>query len=233
MPFLLSSHYRRSINYTLDNMNQSKANYQKLVSTMRKIHEMEPSGEETHLVERVKEARDAFFEAMDRDFDTPVAIAELMSLFRDLNREILEEGASITKDFKEAFFAFIRDVDRVLGIFPNLDQVLELGIHRPLEDKEVLLEAVLELLRKTQQALEDASVALPGELIERHGDVLERARQGKEAPLEIPEDLDVLLDEAVSAIKDVRSKLREEKMYDLSDEIREKLRDLGIPVEDQ
>jgi cysteinyl-tRNA synthetase len=180
--FLLSSHYRKSVNYSLDNMDQTKKNYEKLITTIQKINDSSAIEKETdamkELISNIDAAEFNLIEAMDDDFNTPVAIAEIMTIFREINRVILEENQEINIKFKDRFFKFIQDLDQIFGIFPNLKEQLKGGLIIPKDEKDKLINSLLDILKNT------------------------------------------------------RNKLREKKIYDISDEIRDKLRNLGINIED-
>ncbi|MBA7505325.1 Cysteine--tRNA ligase [subsurface metagenome] len=180
--FLISSHYRKSINYSLENMKQIEKNYEKLLNTIKKINQIplikESSSEVDNLLLKINHAESNIIEAMDDDFNTPIAIAELLSLIRELNREILEKNLKITQEIKDKFFEFIAKIDKIFGIFPNLEQkISEYGIDS-MDEKDKLIKALLNIIAET------------------------------------------------------RVKLREKKIFDISDDIREKLKELGINIED-
>ncbi|MHA1490152.1 MAG: cysteine--tRNA ligase [Promethearchaeota archaeon] len=181
--FLISSHYRSSINYSLEIMDQAEKNYNKILNTFKKIKNAEPVKKEiiemNDLISKIDKTESKIIEAMDDDFDTPVAIAEVMSLFREINQVILERKANITDEFKDRFFKFMEDIDKIFGIFPALKKELKLGFKGSLDDKDNLIQAL------------------------------------------------------VNIIADMRIKLRKLKLYSISDELREKLRELGISLEDQ
>lgn len=75
--FMLSSHYRGPINYSLDQLEQADAALVRLYTALRdipRIHELQPS---IHT--------ERFCEAMDDDFNTPEAFAVLQTLARSIN----------------------------------------------------------------------------------------------------------------------------------------------------
>jgi cysteinyl-tRNA synthetase len=75
--FMLSSHYRGPINYSLEQLEQADAALVRLYTALRelpRIHEVQPD---------VHTGR--FCEAMDDDFNTPEALAVLQSLARSIN----------------------------------------------------------------------------------------------------------------------------------------------------
>ncbi|TFG22082.1 MAG: cysteine--tRNA ligase [Promethearchaeota archaeon] len=181
--FLFSSHYRSSINYSLDNMNQAQKNYNRLLSTIRNIHELTiqdiSSKNIKELILEIEKAEKSIIKAMDDDFNTPIALAEFLRLFRVINREVLENKLPINKDFKDKFFNFVDNMNKIFGLFPNLKSQLALGDEVSLDEKGATIQNLLKI------------------------------------------------------IYDVRAELRTRKIYDLSDNIRDKLKELGINVEDK
>ncbi|MFX1322253.1 MAG: cysteine--tRNA ligase [Promethearchaeota archaeon] len=180
--FLISSHYRSSINYSLENLKQAEKNYNKLINIIKKINDLttasKSSKELKKLISQIDKAESNIIRAMDDDFDTPVAIAEIMSLIRELNKAILEQKVEITEEFKDRFFKFIENIDLIFGFFPTLKKELKSGVMGTTDEKDKLVKDLIEI------------------------------------------------------ISDIRTQLRKRNIYDLSDKIREKLRELGINIED-
>jgi len=75
--FMLGSHYRGPINYTPESLQQADAGLERLYLALRGVA---PASART-----ATEATARFTGAMDDDFNTPVAVAELQSLARELN----------------------------------------------------------------------------------------------------------------------------------------------------
>ncbi|MFX0178264.1 MAG: cysteine--tRNA ligase [Candidatus Hodarchaeota archaeon] len=181
--FLLSSHYRSSINYSLDTMSQAEKSYNRLINTIKKINDIQTiesdSKETKKLILLIDKAQSNIVRAMDNDFDTPVAIAELMTLIRGLNKKLVEEKLEISDRFKDRFFKFVEDIDRIFGFFPTLKKELKLGFVGLFGEEGEIIKNLIELLTST------------------------------------------------------RNELRKRKIFDLSDEIRKKLKEIGIEIEDQ
>jgi len=160
--FLISSHYRKSINYSLENMKQIEKNYEKLLNTIKKIFQIPPikerSSEVDNLLLKINDTESNIIEVMDDDFNTPVAIAELLSLIRELNREILEKNLKITQEFKDKFFEFMTKIDKIFGIFPNLEQrISEYGINS-MDEKDKLIKALLNIIAETRVKLREKKI---------------------------------------------------------------------------
>ena len=75
--FMLSSHYRGPINYSLENLEQADAALERLYNALQDV-EAAPAAPVTDATQR-------FLAAMDDDLNTPVAIAELQGLARVVN----------------------------------------------------------------------------------------------------------------------------------------------------
>jgi cysteinyl-tRNA synthetase len=74
---MLGSHYRGPINYTPESLQQADAGLERLYLALRGVAPAALAG--------AGAATARFTEAMDDDFNTPVAVAELQSLARELN----------------------------------------------------------------------------------------------------------------------------------------------------
>ena len=181
--YLISSHYRSSNNYTPDSMEPAKKTYNRLINTIKKVNDAEfsekPSKQLDALTNKIVESKNKIVEAMDDDFDTPVALAELLTLFREINKAILQDGLKIDQSFKDQFFNYIEFIEEIFGIFPFLK-----------------------------------SKALPFSTVGT-------------------DEKDNLIKNLINLVIETRAKLREKKLYDLSDLIRDRLKELGLDIEDK
>ena len=75
--FMLSSHYRGPINYSVDNLDLADAGLERIYLALRGL---EPPQTLTRSA-----ASERFATAMDDDFNTPLAISELQQLAREIN----------------------------------------------------------------------------------------------------------------------------------------------------
>jgi len=101
--FILSSHYRGPINYSLDQLEQADSALLRMYTALRDLPAVAP-------VETEYTAR--FREVMDDDFNTPEAIAVLQTITRELN-----SAKSAGKQAKAAALgAELRSLGAVLGL---------------------------------------------------------------------------------------------------------------------
>ena len=181
--YLISSHYRSSNNYTPDSMEPAKRTYNRIINTIKKVNDAEfsekPSKQLDVLTNKIIESRDKIIEAMNDDFDTPVALAELLTLFREINKAILQDGLKINQSFKDQFFNYIEFIEELFGIFPFLKSKMSPFSTVDTDEKDNLIKNLINLIIET------------------------------------------------------RTKLREKNLYDISDLIRDRLKELGLDIEDK
>jgi cysteinyl-tRNA synthetase len=76
--FILSSHYRSPLNYSFEQLNEAETALDRLYTALRGVNVVNTSV--------LPEYRSRFEQAMDDDFNTPVAVSVLFDLARDLNK---------------------------------------------------------------------------------------------------------------------------------------------------
>jgi len=105
--FLVASHYRGPINYTLENLQQADATLGGLYTALR-------GAPTSHLPADAEQWRNEFRAAMDDDFNTPKALAVLQKLARELN-EARAQGETCLARVGE-LAALFRELGAVLGL---------------------------------------------------------------------------------------------------------------------
>ena len=181
--YLISSHYRSSNNYTPGSLEPAKKTYNRLINTIKKVNDAEfgenPSNQLATLTEKVIKSKEKIVEAMADDFDTPVALAELLTLFREINKALLQDSVKINQSFKDQFFNYIEFIEEIFGIFPFLKSKTSPFSTADADEKDNLIKNLINLIIET------------------------------------------------------RTKIREKKLYDISDLIRDRLKELGLDIEDK
>jgi cysteinyl-tRNA synthetase len=121
--FILSSHYRGPINYSLDQLEQADSGLQRIYTALRELPAVP-------VVESEHSAR--FREVMDDDFNTPEAIAVLQNMAREMN-----SAKAAGEQAKAAVLAAeLRALGAVLGLAQvDPDQWARLGV--TLSDAEI------------------------------------------------------------------------------------------------
>lgn len=128
--FILASHYRSPINYSAENLNSAKSALERFYLTLRDF----PSLPKMNLEEN--EFAQRFFAAMDDDFNTPIAIAVLFDLVREINR-YKEEGDRSTA---EKLAVQLKQLAEILGILQHQpNEFLQQGINTDQQEKVTAL----------------------------------------------------------------------------------------------
>jgi cysteinyl-tRNA synthetase len=111
---LLSSHYRKQLNFTWTGMDQAEEAIRRIVDFRTRLDTVTGDGVHPHVPESVQKARDAFRSALEHDLNTAAALAAVFDLVRDVNAAIDAREMSATE--AAAVRQAIDDFDRVLGV---------------------------------------------------------------------------------------------------------------------
>ena len=164
--FLMSGHYRSQLNYGEDNLNQARSALERLYNALRNTDaSAAPAGGEEF------EAR--FREAMDDDFNTPVAYSALFDLAREVNRLKGEDAAAAN-----GLAARLRQLAAVLGLLAqDPEQFLQSGVN--INDEEVAqIEALIKMRLDARQAKDWAQADVARDQLNALGIILEDGPAG-------------------------------------------------------
>lgn len=207
--FLLSTHYRSPLDFSLDSMKEAKKSYARLRNTLdllggvldEKVESCafrgQLSSEADAFRNRILDLVMEYEEAMDDDFNTAMALAALFKMGREINSYINRENSQLDD-------GDLHVLRLVRNIFVKLLGVLGLN---PGEGRKLNDECGIKL-REIIASLESIS------------------------PDFLPEQLPSTPEELLKVLLDVREEARRQKNYRLADMVRENLRGIGIILED-
>jgi len=118
--FFASSHYRSPIDFSEENLRSSKELLDKLYATYDKVQTLLERGEDATTVREgqsspiVSEHKERFIKAMDDDFNTPAAIAALVSLTKEVEKYIL---SGFNEKTLREILETLKQMGSILGIF--------------------------------------------------------------------------------------------------------------------
>jgi len=171
--FLISAHYRSPLDFNEDALRSAKRRFERLMNALRRLNDLpmreDETAEDRRLLLEIKDGKMRFEEAMDDDFNTPLAISALMGMAKAINN-YADVNDNIEGRIKR----------RILKIFTDLLEVL--GIR---------WEAEMEASYNNR-----------------------------------------LLEDVISILVDVRNELRKRMDWETADRIRDRLRSIGIILED-
>jgi cysteinyl-tRNA synthetase len=160
---LLSAHYRSPLNFSAELLEQAEATLESLYSTLRAVQEIE-------LDVDVPLADEPFYQALNDDLNTPVAIAEIHALAKQLHKA--------AEDDKPSLKARILAAGNLLGI---LGQDPEEWLQGAASAEDISAEEIEDLIAERQQAKLDKNYARADEIRQSlldQGVVLEDSREG-------------------------------------------------------
>ncbi|MBS3167296.1 cysteine--tRNA ligase [Candidatus Woesearchaeota archaeon] len=120
--FLIGTHYRSPINFSEENLINSKNSLEKIDRFLEECKSRKDADKKS-----VDNFLKDFENAMKKDFDTPKAIAIIFNFIKELNKE--EKGGKI------AFDAFVK-IDSVLGIMKTTKDKIPAEIKKLAEERE-------------------------------------------------------------------------------------------------
>ncbi|HUO75582.1 MAG TPA: cysteine--tRNA ligase [Candidatus Paceibacterota bacterium] len=131
--FFLSNHYRAPLQMTDASLDAAEAATQRIAELAARSTAFQSSGkEDSPILLTIRESHRAFEEAMDDDFNTPVALAAVFSLVTEANKAITDMHFGI--ESQAALREFFTLVSEQLGIVPPTAEALPDDI-RGLTDK--------------------------------------------------------------------------------------------------
>jgi cysteinyl-tRNA synthetase len=160
---LLSAHYRSPLNFSMELLEQARSNLDGFYGTLREVADME-------LDVDVPLADEPFYQALNDDLNTPLAIAELHALAKQLNKAAAED--------KPQLKARIIAAGNLLGI---LGQDPEEWLQGDAAADAISAEAIETLIQERVDAKANRNFARADEIRDSllaEGVVLEDSREG-------------------------------------------------------
>jgi len=163
---LLTAHYRHQLNFTLEGLRQSTQAIKRLWDFVDRLTELQPAEQFNERVSSaVKQAQQAFEEALADDINVPAAMAAVFELMHDVNPELL--AGRLNAQNQQELRAFLEKADSVLGFIAH--------------EKEMLDEEIEALIAERQQARKERNFARADEIraqLLQRGIILEDGPQG-------------------------------------------------------
>ena len=165
--YFLNTHYRSPLVYGEDMLEEASAALGRLVNNYRALQSCAKASEGTDdASEAIEEARKAFADSMDDDFNTRGALEGLFALAKTTNR-MIGEGTLSSKGASDAI-SFLKEADDVFGILPEdgqedsvLDDVMNIliDIRAELRKRKAydLADTIRDRLTEAGIRLEDSS----------------------------------------------------------------------------
>ncbi len=175
--FVLGSHYRKPMDFSDEELNQTKSSLERIENTLKRIKELDRENIKgtddcQELLATKKEMEAKFIEAMDEDFNTAQALGHIFELVKAVNKTLDE--ANISKKglevIDEVYSYLVMIIQGVLGVKLKL----EVEVNNISAD---LIELILELRRN---AREEKNWALSDKIRDRLLELGIKIKDGKD-----------------------------------------------------
>jgi cysteinyl-tRNA synthetase len=129
---LLSQHYRKPLNFTLDGLSWASANLDRLGDCVRRLEAPTRPGRDETLSGLTFRARERFHAALDDDLNSAAALGALFDLVREVNTA--SDRGPLASESAGALRALFGEVASIFGFHPGaavaVDQEVEASIRR-------------------------------------------------------------------------------------------------------
>jgi len=170
---LVASHYRSAINYSLDSLVEARKSLTRLYTALEGVDADEQAV--------ASEAAERFTAAMDDDFNTPVALAALFDLARDLNRAKSDQPAEAPRLAGE-----LKRLAGVLGLLQQVPETFLKGAQQQVALSEEEIEAKIAERHDAKTSKDFARADAIRDELAALGIVLKDSREGTTWVIEAP-----------------------------------------------
>lgn len=169
--FLISSHYRSPINYSIDIIEQCKSALERLYTCRDSLdfalkNANDNISDDNTLIERIESRKQQFITAMDDDLNTADAIAAIFDLVSDINTEIINK--EVSKNV----------VEKAISMFDELTGVLGIVYNRKSNEVDADIEALIEKRQEARKNKDWATADKIRDELKAKGIILKDTPQG-------------------------------------------------------
>lgn len=154
--FILSTHYRKPINFSFENMEDTKKALQNIVKSMNKFenivekykNEKIENVKNSEFSQKIDEFDKKFEEAMDEDMNTPQALATIFDQIRETNKFIStneNEFSTIYYEIKKSYDSLKEKIENVFGIAIEVENAVKEEEGENMELTKKLIELLIKL----------------------------------------------------------------------------------------
>jgi len=175
---LISAHYRSPIDFNKENINLAKTNFERITNALERLASlMERSDKRSYdeaLLNQIIEAKKRFEEAMDDDFNTPVALSAIFDMVKAINI-YADKNSDIETETKKKIYEIMKTlIEDILGIKVEIER-------KRSEEKDLvngLMRIVLEVREEMRRRKEWKIADEIREKLKNLGFIIEDSPQG-------------------------------------------------------
>ncbi len=226
----LNTHYRNDVDYTPRVLEACNQAYEKLLNTIHDINitlsqeeqksESSLLDEISHLEKEISNLKTNFEDAMDDDFNTAKALSYIFKFAKKINKIIHLKSLKLTPKIKQIL---IKAKNIIIELASVLGLDLRIYISGTIKDVSEL-DSSLTYEKKLEDELNNIASKIYEKVVKLYP---------KDAAKLSPSNISKLnLEDSIEVILSLRSKAREKKNWVFADNIRKKLKEIGISIKD-
>jgi len=141
--FILSAHYRSPLNFSEEQLQQAQSSLQRLDNVIfnarhllkQNIFRKSKNKDDKLILEKRKESEQNFKDAMDDDFNTPIALSQLFAFAREVNmylnsphlknKEVLEGALKFYQELAGGILGILKDSDPEENFEQEIKKLIE------------------------------------------------------------------------------------------------------------
>ena len=132
---LLSVHYRKQIQFSLDTVTMAEASRRRIQDFLRRIqgskaHKV-PDNDDVSMI--VTEVREAFIRAMDDDLNISEALGHVFDFIREMN--VLADKSQLGPENYREIEAFLKEFNAVVGVLKWEEDILDEDIQKLIDER--------------------------------------------------------------------------------------------------
>ncbi|MFC2169306.1 cysteine--tRNA ligase [Acidobacteriota bacterium] len=164
---LLSTHYRKMLNFTFEALNQAKGSLQRIEDFLYELksHPFR-EGENKEISKLIEMTNKKFIQGLSDDLNISVALTSLFEMIKKANIQISRE--KILKKDAEKLYAFVKKIDEVLAVLP-------------VDQKEKLPDEIMIKIEERQKARQENNFKMADQIRDQliqQGILLEDTKDG-------------------------------------------------------
>ena len=141
--FILSAHYRSPLNFSEEQLHQAERSLQRLGNAIFNVKHLlkkdkfrkSKDKDDESILEKRRESEQKFIEAMNDDFNTPVALSQLFGFARKINiylnspdpknKEVIEETLKFYQELAGKILGILEDFDREESFEQEIEKLIK------------------------------------------------------------------------------------------------------------
>jgi len=137
-----SNHYRKLFNFSFEGLKGADSALKRVRAFRRRMEEdpaTAPAGagpwkESIDPQQRLTQAREAFWEAMADDLNTPEALAALFTLINDLNAQ--DDRVALTREERDEALKLLDETNAIFGCWPHEETTTDAEVEALIEARK-------------------------------------------------------------------------------------------------